>query len=76
MDIAQIPDVVAELTAMIPWKIIIPVMILELILLTVAIVDLVKRTETNGPKWLWLIIILGFNLVGPVVYFIIGRRPH
>ncbi|MYL35225.1 transcriptional regulator [Pontibacillus yanchengensis] len=75
MDTAQFPEL-AEFFDMIPWKLIIPVLILELILLTVAIVDLIRREETNGPKWLWLIIILGFNLVGPVVYFIIGRRPQ
>jgi hypothetical protein len=34
----------------------------------------VKVKETNGPKWIWAIIIIFFNLLGPIIYFILGRR--
>ncbi len=53
---------------------IIPLIILQLILLVVALVDLVRRERTRGPKWLWAIVIIIGELVGPILYFIIGRE--
>ncbi|MBO0958332.1 PLDc_N domain-containing protein [Neobacillus sp. MM2021_6] len=56
--------------------IIAPILIIQLILLIVAIIDLVKIEKTNGPKWLWALIILFINIIGPILYFVIGRRSH
>ncbi|CAG9609874.1 PLD nuclease N-terminal domain-containing protein [Pseudoneobacillus rhizosphaerae] len=58
------------------WAIIAPFFIIQLILLLVAIIDLVKIEKTNGPKWLWAIIILVVNIIGPILYFVIGRRNN
>jgi hypothetical protein len=52
----------------------IPIGIIQLILLIVSIVDLIRIEKTNGPKWLWVIIILFVNIIGPILYFVIGRR--
>lgn len=51
-----------------------PIIILELILAIVAIIAWVKTEETRGPKWLWLVIILFVSILGPILFFIIGRR--
>ena len=51
----------------------IPVIIIQLILLVAGLVDLARRTRTNGPKWLWALIILFVNIIGPIIYFTIGR---
>ncbi|WML40204.1 PLD nuclease N-terminal domain-containing protein [Neobacillus sp. OS1-2] len=56
--------------------IIAPILIIQLILLIVAMIDLVKIEKTNGPKWLWALIILFINIIGPILYFVIGRRSH
>jgi drug/metabolite transporter (DMT)-like permease len=53
---------------------IIPLIILQLILLIVALADLVRRERTRGPKWLWVIIVVFGELVGPILYLIIGRE--
>lgn len=53
---------------------IIPIVLLQLILMIVALVDLARRERTRGPKWLWAVIIILGELVGPIVYFIIGRE--
>lgn len=58
----------------ISWEMIAPIIGLQLILMTVALVSCVKEEETNGPKWLWILIIVCINLIGPVLYFIIGRK--
>jgi len=54
----------------------IPVLILEIILLVVALIDLVKREHTNGPKWLWALIVIFVNIIGPILYLIIGRKDE
>jgi hypothetical protein len=51
----------------------IPVAVVFLILLVVALVDLVKREKTRGSKWIWLLIILASQPLGPIIYFVFGR---
>lgn len=53
----------------------IPLAILELGLLVFALRDLLKREKVaGGNKWLWGIIIVAFNFIGPIVYFAVGRK--
>jgi len=60
-----------ELIKYIPY--LIPVMVVQLILLVVALLDLLKREKTRGPKWAWALVILFVNLFGPIIYFLFGR---
>ena len=48
----------------------------ELGLLITALVDAIRRPKTNGPKWMWILIIILINLIGPIVYFIVGRKEE
>ncbi|MGM7701379.1 PLD nuclease N-terminal domain-containing protein [Pseudalkalibacillus sp. Hm43] len=59
---------------MIRWDLVIPIIIIQLILIVVALVDLIRHKETNGPRWMWVLIILLVNLFGPILYFIFGRK--
>ena len=52
----------------------IPVVLLELALIVVALVDLVRRERTKGPKWAWALVILFINPIGPIVYLLFGRQ--
>ncbi|SEQ48984.1 PLD nuclease N-terminal domain-containing protein [Piscibacillus halophilus] len=52
-----------------------PIIILQLILLSIAIIDLIRNEQTNGPKWIWALVIILINIVGPIIYLIFGRRP-
>jgi hypothetical protein len=63
-----------DLRSMIPY--LIPVLILELILLFVALRDLRSRANTNGPKGVWVMIIVFVQIVGPILYFVFGRRDE
>ncbi len=62
------------------WEFIIPIVapiiLIQLILLAIAIIDLVRIEKVNGPKWVWIIVILFVNIVGPILYFVIGRRNN
>jgi hypothetical protein len=53
-----------------------PVLILELGLLGLAIRDLLKdeRHVRGGNKAIWALVILFVSLVGPIVYFAVGRE--
>ena len=54
----------------------IPVMIIEIALLVAGLVDLAKRERTRGPKWVWVLVIVLINFVGPIIYFVAGRKEE
>lgn len=53
---------------------IIPLVLLQLTLMIVALVDLVRREKTRGPKWVWILVIIFGELIGPIIYLIFGRE--
>ncbi|RKL64998.1 transcriptional regulator [Salipaludibacillus neizhouensis] len=55
------------------WGLIAPILLLQFILMIVALFDCLKNENLNGPKWLWILVILFINTLGPIVYFIFGR---
>jgi hypothetical protein len=53
---------------------IVPLVVIQLILIVVCLVDLTHREKVKGlPKWAWGIIICLGELIGPIVYLLIGR---
>ena len=56
------------------WALLAPLLVLQAILMLFALVNCLKQEETNGPKWMWILIIVLGSLLGPVVYFLIGRK--
>lgn len=56
--------------------VILPLMFIQLILMSLAIVMCAKSGQTRGPKWMWLLIIIFVNLLGPVAFMLFGRRDH
>ncbi len=53
----------------------IPLLILQLALLIIALVDLIKRQKVRGDnKVPWALLIVLVNIIGPVVYLILGRE--
>jgi len=51
----------------------IPVILIELVLLLIALIDLLRRQKTRGPKWAWVLVILFVQIFGPIAYLIFGR---
>jgi len=54
-----------------------PIILIELGLGVAAMVDLIRRDKAavaGGNKLLWGAIILFVGFVGPIVYFIVGRK--
>lgn len=52
----------------------IPVILLQLGLMIFALADLIRREKTRGPKWMWAIIIVLGELLGPIIYLLFGRE--
>ena len=52
----------------------IPVLVLQLALMVFALVDLIRREKTRGPKWLWAIVIVLGEILGPIIYLLFGRE--
>lgn len=53
-----------------------PLALLELILIIFALVDVIRRepARVRGNKAIWIIIILCISTLGPICYFILGRK--
>ena len=54
----------------------IPVVLVQLGLMVAALIDWSKRTKFKGSKWLWLVVILFVNIIGPILYFTIARKDE
>lgn len=54
--------------------IILPFLFVGFVLIIVALFDLYRHRETRENILMWTIIILFFNSIGSVLYFIIGRK--
>ncbi len=52
----------------------IPILLIQLGLMVFCLVDLARREQTKGPKWLWAVIIILGELIGPIVYLLVGRE--
>ena len=52
----------------------VPVIILDLILIITALVHVLRHPNYKiGNKAIWIIVVLFFSLIGPILYFTIGR---
>lgn len=53
-----------------------PLLALQLILIAVGLWDLTRpeRRVKGGNKWVWAIVIVLINIVGPLVYLFVGRE--
>lgn len=55
-------------------QIALPFMLVGLILILIALVDLYKHRKERANVFLWTIVILFFNTIGPILYFTMGRK--
>jgi ABC-2 type transport system ATP-binding protein len=55
---------------------IVPLIVIQLAMMILAIVDLLRddRAVRGGSKAVWAVIIVFINLIGPILYFIVGRE--
>lgn len=63
-----------QLISTIDWRLLIPVIAVQLILLAVALIDCIRAERTRGPKMLWIPVIVLVQMIGPVLYFVFGKE--
>ena len=51
-----------------------PIILLQIALQIYALYDLWKNRGAYQNIWIWVIVILVMGLLGPLVYFILGRK--
>jgi 4-amino-4-deoxy-L-arabinose transferase-like glycosyltransferase len=54
----------------------IPVLLIQVGLQIYALIDLYRQTQVKGNKWLWVVIIILGEIVGPIVYFLFARKEE
>lgn len=72
MEILETGIVFKELLRFLP--LLIPVIIIEMGFLVFALVLAIKNEVAYLPKWGWILIIVLINLIGPILFLIIGRK--
>ncbi|MDZ5671675.1 sigma Y negative regulator YxlE [Bacillus stercoris] len=60
----------------ISWEMILPLIVLQLALAVFALISCIKEERTNGPKWMWVAIIVCINIIGPILFFTVGRKQR
>lgn len=54
--------------------IILPVIAVGVLLVFIAFIDLYRHRKTRKNVLVWTLIILFVNILGPILYFVIGRK--
>ncbi|MDB0440859.1 PLD nuclease N-terminal domain-containing protein [Clostridioides difficile] len=54
--------------------ILIPVIIIDLVLIITALIHVIKHPNYRfGNKAIWILIVLFISIIGPILYFAVGR---
>ncbi|MEH6945569.1 PLD nuclease N-terminal domain-containing protein [Bacillus sp. JJ634] len=59
------------------FMLILPLVMLQLILIIITLLDVAKRdvsTLQGESKLIWVLVILFINVIGPIMYLVIGRK--
>ncbi|PFB26105.1 phosphatidylserine synthase [Bacillus cereus] len=54
--------------------IILPVIAVGVLLVSIALIDLYRHRNTRKNVLVWALIILFVNILGPILYFVMGRK--
>ncbi|MBE3089451.1 MAG: PLDc N-terminal domain-containing protein [Actinobacteria bacterium] len=70
----DINSIMAEILRLLPFFI--PLIIIEYGLIIFALVQLFRNEAAYLPKWGWALIIIFINIIGPVVFLIVGKKKE
>jgi hypothetical protein len=54
----------------------IPVLLIQFGMQIYALIDLYRQPQVKGPKWVWALVIILGELLGPIIYFIFARKEE
>jgi len=65
-------DSIKSITEYLPF--LIPIALVELVLMITALVHVLRHTKYRfGNRLLWVIIVVCIQIIGPILYFTVGR---
>lgn len=70
----DINSIMTEILRLLPFFI--PLIIIEYGLIIFALVQLFRNEAAYLPKWGWALIIIFINIIGPVVFLIVGKKKE
>jgi len=63
-----------ELFSEINWSLIAPLILIQFLLMIIALVDFLKNRHNDKIHIAWIFLIVFVGTIGPILYFIFGRR--
>ena len=59
-----------------PWEVLMIMVLSTIVLLLplIALIDIVRSEFKGNDKLVWILVVLFFNIIGSVLYFLIGRQ--
>lgn len=55
-----------------PW--LITLLVVQVVLQIIALIDLVNHENVFGRKWVWVLVIVLGEMLGPIVYLLFGKK--
>lgn len=53
----------------------IPLIVIQVLLAIISVIDICRQKQFKvGNRWLWILISCLINIIGPVLYFSVGRE--
>jgi len=74
INITEINSLMNEIIRLLP--LFIPLIIIEYGLMIFAIVQVARNEVAYLPKWGWILIIVLVNIIGPIIFLIVGRKKE
>jgi hypothetical protein len=68
------PSEIKDIDFMAFLPIIMPVIVVSTLLVLIALIDLYRNRKTRKNVLPWILVILFANTIGPILYFVIGRK--
>ena len=70
----DINSIMTEILRLLPFFI--PIIIIQYGLMIFALVQLFRNEVAYLPKWGWILIIVLVNIIGPIVFLIVGKKKE
>ena len=66
---------IGNLIHMLPY--LAPLIVVEIVLVAISLVDLARRKRVRGGnKLIWVLVTVGVQFIGPVIYLVAGRKEE
>jgi len=72
MPIQNMDFILKEIITFLP--LFIPIIVIEYGLMIFALIQVIKNEVVYLPKWGWILIIILFNIIGPIIFLAAGKK--